>query len=117
MCPKTCFNFKALCTGETAPEEGKHKRTLAAGLSNLGFKGTLFHRIIPNFMIQVCTRSEREGARVRDLAFDPMNMSKIMMKGIDFSNEYCICIHTCVCMCVHICICIYILHDAGRRLH
>ena len=52
-CPKTCFNFRALCTGETSPEEGKHKRTLAAGLSALTYKGSTFHRIIPNFMIQV----------------------------------------------------------------
>jgi cyclophilin family peptidyl-prolyl cis-trans isomerase len=22
VCPKTCFNFKALCTGETQAEEG-----------------------------------------------------------------------------------------------
>ena len=34
-CPKTCFNFKLLCTGETVAEEGKHKRTLAAGLQSL----------------------------------------------------------------------------------
>lgn len=53
VCPKTCFNFRALCTGETSPEEGKHKRTLAAGLSALAYKGSTFHRIIPNFMIQV----------------------------------------------------------------
>ena len=51
-CPKTCFNFKLLCTGETVAEEGKHKRTLAAGLQSLGYKGSPFHRIIPNFMIQ-----------------------------------------------------------------
>jgi hypothetical protein len=52
VCPKTCFNFRALCTGETSPEDGKHKRTLAAGLSSLTYKGSTFHRIIPNFMIQ-----------------------------------------------------------------
>jgi len=52
VCPRTCFNFRALCTGETAPEEGKHKRTLAAGLTKLTYKNTQFHRVIPNFMIQ-----------------------------------------------------------------
>ena len=54
VCPKTCFNFRALCTGETTAEEGKHKRTITAGLSTLTYKGSTFHRIIPNFMIQVC---------------------------------------------------------------
>ncbi len=43
VCPLTCENFRCLCTGE----KGKTKSGVP-----LHFKGSVFHRVIPDFMLQ-----------------------------------------------------------------
>ncbi|KAF2361384.1 Cyclophilin-type peptidyl-prolyl cis-trans isomerase domain [Trinorchestia longiramus] len=44
VCPKTCENFRALCTGEAGMGQSTGKP--------LHYQGVKFHRIIKDFMIQ-----------------------------------------------------------------
>uniref|UniRef100_A0A8B9RL91 Peptidyl-prolyl cis-trans isomerase n=1 Tax=Astyanax mexicanus TaxID=7994 RepID=A0A8B9RL91_ASTMX len=53
VCPKTCENFRCLCTGE----RGVGKTTQKP----LHYKGCLFHRIVKDFMIQGGDFSEGNG--------------------------------------------------------
>ncbi|KAK7939547.1 hypothetical protein WMY93_002873 [Mugilogobius chulae] len=53
ICPKTCENFRCLCTGERGVGKGTQKP--------LHYKGCLFHRIVKDFMIQGGDFSEGNG--------------------------------------------------------
>ncbi|KAK3736020.1 hypothetical protein RRG08_009088 [Elysia crispata] len=44
VCPKTCENFRALCTGELGTSEKSG--------NTLHYKGALFHRVVKDFVIQ-----------------------------------------------------------------
>lgn len=69
-CPKTCENFRCLCTGE--------KGNSGAFNKPLHYKGTPFHRIVKNFIIQggdITDGNGRGGDSIYDGAFADENLT------------------------------------------
>lgn len=65
-CPKTCENFRCLCTGEKS-EPGR----------TLHFKGSAFHRVVRNFIIQggdITEGNGRGGDSIYGGSFDDENL-------------------------------------------
>uniref|UniRef100_A0A8C0XAG7 Peptidyl-prolyl cis-trans isomerase n=1 Tax=Castor canadensis TaxID=51338 RepID=A0A8C0XAG7_CASCN len=52
VCPKTCENFRCLCTGEKGTGKSTQKP--------LHYKSCLFHRVVKDFMVQGGDFSEGE---------------------------------------------------------
>lgn len=70
ICPKTCENFRCLCTGE----KGRSRKTDKA----LHYKGTPFHRIVKNFIIQggdITDHNGRGGDSIYDGSFADENLT------------------------------------------
>lgn len=69
-CPKTCENFRCLCTGEKGVGKKSNKP--------LHYKGSKFHRIIRNFMIQggdITDGNGRGGDSIYEGPFDDENLT------------------------------------------
>lgn len=69
-CPKTCENFRCLCTGErgTSKQFGKP----------LHYKGSQFHRVVKNFIIQggdIVDNNGKGGDSIYDGSFKDENLS------------------------------------------
>ncbi|NXP39976.1 NKTR protein, partial [Leiothrix lutea] len=61
ICPKTCKNFLCLCSGEKGIGKTTGKK--------LCYKGTTFHRVVKNFMIQGGDFSEGEKKNLTNMFF------------------------------------------------
>lgn len=69
-CPKTCENFRALCTGECGLGRVSGKP--------LHYRGSPFHRVVRNFIIQggdITERNGKGGDSIYDGQFDDENLN------------------------------------------
>lgn len=81
VCPKTCENFRCLCTGEKGTGKSTQKP--------LHYKSCLFHRVVKDFMVQGGDFSEGNGRGGESIYGGFLKMRALLLNTIkNFSYQW-----------------------------